>query len=270
MKNILIASLTLFAALPAHALVGGAVDPNTAASPWAAVGAVTVKQIGGNNMKLPSGLKIAKPRKLILAFVQHWYPMYDAVPVMEDNELRVADIALSTMLNSRISGNTGGAIFRQRETVQAALAGIPPNLDLLDIPIDGELPGASGISRAITSMCELMRVKLSVSTKILHKKRPGLIPIFDSVVAGQYYPRWCPNVRGQTWGDYALALIKLVQKDMHGAASELRDLRSELAERGAPMTPCRILNALTWIVRAGNEEWIVKQAKELASRKERK
>ena len=42
MKNILIASLTLFAALPAHALVGGAVDPNTAASPWAAVGAVTV------------------------------------------------------------------------------------------------------------------------------------------------------------------------------------------------------------------------------------
>lgn len=42
MKNILIANLTLFASLPAHALVGGAVDPNTAASPWAGVGAVTL------------------------------------------------------------------------------------------------------------------------------------------------------------------------------------------------------------------------------------
>lgn len=42
MKNILIASLTLFAAIPAHALVGGATDPNTATSPWAGVGAVTV------------------------------------------------------------------------------------------------------------------------------------------------------------------------------------------------------------------------------------
>lgn len=42
MKNILLASLTLFVAVPAHALVGGAVDPNTATSPWAGVGAVRV------------------------------------------------------------------------------------------------------------------------------------------------------------------------------------------------------------------------------------
>lgn len=42
MKNSLFASLVLFAAMPAHALVGGAVDPNTAASPWAGVGAVSV------------------------------------------------------------------------------------------------------------------------------------------------------------------------------------------------------------------------------------
>lgn len=42
MKNSLFASLILFAALPAHALVGGAVDPNTAGSPWAGVGAVNV------------------------------------------------------------------------------------------------------------------------------------------------------------------------------------------------------------------------------------
>lgn len=42
MKNTLIASLILFAVSPAHALVGGAVDSNTTASPWAGVGAVTV------------------------------------------------------------------------------------------------------------------------------------------------------------------------------------------------------------------------------------
>lgn len=42
MKTILIASLALFVAAPAHALVGGAIDPNTATSPWAGVGAVMV------------------------------------------------------------------------------------------------------------------------------------------------------------------------------------------------------------------------------------
>lgn len=42
MKNSLIASLALFVAMPAHALVGGAVDANLVSSPWAGVGAVKV------------------------------------------------------------------------------------------------------------------------------------------------------------------------------------------------------------------------------------
>jgi hypothetical protein len=170
-------------------------------------------------VKLASGLKIADARKLILAFVEHWYPMYDGVQVLQDNELRVVEIALSTMLNSRISGNTAGAIFRERQAVEDALVSIPPGADLLDVKSGGDIPGANGISQAITAMCDIRRVKLSVSTKILHKKRAGLIPIFDSEVESQYYPRWCPSVPGRLWGDYALALIKVVHKDMLSVAS---------------------------------------------------
>ena len=109
-------------------------------------------------------------------------------------------------------------------------------------------------------MCDIRRVKISVSTKILHKKRPGLIPIFDSEVESQYYPRWCPSVPGRLWGDYAVALIKLVHRDMLSVASELRELQKALEENGTPLTPCRILNALTWIAKAGYEDWIVEQA----------
>ena len=42
MRNSLFANLILFFTLPVHALVGGAVDPNTSGSPWAGVGAVNV------------------------------------------------------------------------------------------------------------------------------------------------------------------------------------------------------------------------------------
>lgn len=42
MKNSFFASLALFFTLPVHALVGGAIDPNSANSPWAGVGAVSV------------------------------------------------------------------------------------------------------------------------------------------------------------------------------------------------------------------------------------
>jgi hypothetical protein len=210
-------------------------------------------------MKLVSKLNIPNPRKLILAFVEHWYPVYDAVPVDQDNELSASDIALSTMLMSRISGVTGGYIFRATEPINAALKKIPANVDLLDVVADDEIPGADGISQAITAMCAVKRAKLAVSTKILHKKRPGLIHIFDSVVK-KHYARLCPSVSERTWGDYAIALTRLVHKDMLSVASELRDLEGELKENHTPLTPCRILNALIWIVKSRNEKWIVEQA----------
>jgi len=102
-------------------------------------------------------------------------------------------------------------------------------------------------------------VTLAVGTKILHKKRPGLIPLLDRFVQSHYYPRWSPNASKPNWGSYAVDLIKMVHKDMVGVGKELRDLQSELLENKTPLTPCRILNVLTWIVKSGNESRIVKE-----------
>jgi hypothetical protein len=208
-------------------------------------------------MKLASGLIITEPRKLICAFVEHWYDKYDGVPVAQDSEFQASDIAISTMLMSRISGVTGGYILRVKEPIEDGLARIPPNLDLLDVPAGDEIPGAEGISQAITAICAVPRAKLA-ATKILHKKRPGLIYIFDSVVKNHYAPS-CPSVSDRTWGDYAIALTRLVHSDILSAASQLRELQAELKENKTPMAPSRILNALTWIVCQNLEEWILKQ-----------
>jgi len=206
-------------------------------------------------MRTITGFEVEKPQELLFGFVREEYELYDGVEVPEDNQLRVAEIALSTMLNSRISGNTGAAIWREARTrVEEALADIRPGVDLLDVPQGDSIPDEPGISRAITAICRVPRSKLSVATKILHKKRPGLIPVFDSVVEGHYWPRWCPTVKGRSWGDYAVALTRLVHKDMLSVASELRDLRCALREAGKPLTGCRILDALMWAVLSNNEE----------------
>ena len=208
-------------------------------------------------MKTITGFEVKNPSELLLGFVNHWFPLYDGVEVAEDNELRVIEIALSTMLNSRISGNTGGAIWREaRQQVGESLAKIRVGVDLLDILETEPIPDESAISLAITAICNVHRSKLAVATKILHKKRPGLIPIFDSVVEGHYWPRWCPSVKGRSWGDYAVALTRLVHKDMRSVAGELCDLRCLLKERGTPMTGCRIFNALMWAGLSKNEEWL--------------
>ena len=212
-------------------------------------------------MKTVTGFEVENPRELLLGFVHHWYPLYDGVEVAEDSELRVSEIALSTMLNSRISGNTGGAIWREaRLEVSEALRSVRVGMDLLDMLPTDLAPDEPGISRAITAICNVHRSKLAVATKILHKKRPGLIAIFDSVVEGHYHPRWCPTVTARSWGDYAVALTRLVHKDMLSIDAELQELRCLVGEKGTPMTGCRIFNALMWAVLSKNEGWLRKLA----------
>jgi hypothetical protein len=212
-------------------------------------------------VKLASGLEIANPLKLLLAFVKHWYSLYDGVTVKQDNELPAIKIILTAMRMSRTAVFTGIRIHRARQKIEEALAAIPPNLDLLDVPGDDPIPGSDSIGQAITVLCSIPRVTLAVSTKILHKKRPGLIPIFDRFVGAHYFPRWCQSTLEVNWGSYAVDLIKLVHKDMLSVGTELCDLQSELQANGTPLTPCRILNVLTWIVKSGNEKRIIERAR---------
>jgi Family of unknown function (DUF6308) len=207
-------------------------------------------------MKLASGLQIADPRKLLFAFVRHWYAAYDGVEIERDNELSVVEIALS-MLTSRTSDQTLMRVFARRKNIEEHLAKIP-DIDLLDVAKNEPLPGLEGVGQAITELCDIPRVNLSVSTKILHKKRPGLIPILDRFVESHYYPRWYSDHTKASWGNYAVDLITMVHEDMLSVGKELRDLQRELQKNRTPLTPCRILNVLTWIVKTGNEEQITK------------
>jgi hypothetical protein len=207
-------------------------------------------------MRTTSGFEVEKPREVLFGFVREEYDIYDGVKVAQDNELRVVEIALSAMLNSRISGNTGGEIWRKERTnVEEALAEIRAGVDLLEIPEDAPIPDEPAIGRAVTAICRVPWSKLSVATKILHKKRPGLIPILDSVVEGHYWPRWCPTERGRSWGDYAIALTRLIHRDIVSVAGELQEFRCALRERGTPLSGCRILDVLMWAVLSGNETY---------------
>ena len=209
-------------------------------------------------MQTASGFSVENPLELLLGFVNHAYPMYDGVEVAQDHKLRVVEIALSTMLNSRISGNTGGKIWLKRATVEASLSQIPSHIDLLDITPGEPIPAESAIEQAIDSMCEIPRCKLAVATKILHKKRPGLIPIFDSVVEGLYWKsRLITSTckQADSWGKYAIGLTHLVRADLESVREKIQELREALEKNHTPLTGCGILNALMWAVLSGNDDW---------------
>jgi hypothetical protein len=208
---------------------------------------------GEKSLKLASKLEIPNPRRLLQGYVRRRYALYDGVAVREDSSLDPLEIALANMINSRTSGNTAEEIWEIREEVNAGLLDIP-NRNLIDLPLGKPLPGAEGISRAVTAMCKVPRVKLATTTKILHKKRPSMVPIFDRVVEGHYWLKRVPNVPDQSWGDYAVTMIAAFHRDLLSVKGRLRDLTNELDAAGTPLTECRILELLMWATLADYTE----------------
>jgi hypothetical protein len=87
-------------------------------------------------------------------------------------------------------------------------------------------------------------------TKALHRKRPALIPMLDSVV--QKYLEDDDLGVHAAFGDRALGLARGYKRDLDHNRAALRALRRELASRGYAITEVRILDLLIWSAEAAS------------------
>jgi len=107
------------------------------------------------------------------------------------------------------------------------------------------IPGRSAIfSRLLNPRRSVRRAKLGIATKILHKKRPGLIPMLDTLLVGHYRRRL--STRAETLGGYGVNLMKLFREDLCAVLREVTALCEIAAERGRPVTPVRMLDHMVW------------------------
>ena len=190
-------------------------------------------------LALPSGLMVEDVQTKLDGLFSRWYDLYDAVPVPRDSILRPEEIALCIMMNSRTSGNTGLAVWEHREAIGSALQLIPPDADLAatDVPWQG-------IQALFDPFQFIPRAKLGVATKILHKKRPALIPMLDTLLVGHYHRLL--TTRTKTLGGYGANLMKLFREDLLAVLPEVTALCDFAAEQRKPVTPVRMLDHLVW------------------------
>jgi len=197
----------------------------------------------GTSLRLPSGLTIQNPFAKLLAFAKEEYATYDAVTTELDSTITIHDILLSVMMNSWLMAPRGRSVYRARERIGRGLAGIPPEASLLD---DHDAIPWDGIHALFNEFETIKGAKLAVATKILHRKRPKLIPIFDKVVLS-YYEETHPDLRGLKMGPVAVRAMEVFRDDLLAVREGIGALASDLAERGFSLTPVRVLEALLWI-----------------------
>jgi hypothetical protein len=139
----------------------------------------------------------------------------------------------------RISAAEIAAILDRRRAIEQALRAIAP---------DAALAGTASsvpwlpLRQLFDAFAGLRGVGLSKMTKALYPKRPGLIPMLDSIV--QKYLEDDDLGAEAPFAERGLGLVRGYQRDLDTNWAAVRAVRQELSTRGNELTEVRILDLL--------------------------
>ena len=195
-------------------------------------------------MILRNGVDIQDPLTAVLGFLEEQWA-YDVSEVSAPGSFGEPDLRLANRGGARISATEIAAIVERRRRIERALRAIASDASLAvaarSVPW---LP----LRQLFDAFADIRGVGFSKMTKALHRKRPSLIPMLDSVV--QRYLEDDDLGPQASYGERGLALVRGYKRDLDRNGAALRAIRRELARRDYGVSEVRILDLLIWSVEA--------------------
>jgi hypothetical protein len=191
---------------------------------------------------LRSGVEVENPLELALEFLAAYssYETYGSSGAASFNE---SDLRLANRGGARISAAEIAAILERRGEIERALRRIHPDASLADAT--SSIPWIP-LTLLFNAFADIRGIGFSKMTKALHRKRPALIPMLDSVVQ-TYLTRDDPGMRSAgSFGERATALVRSYKRDLDRNRTVLHEIQQELASRKYRLTEVRILDLLIW------------------------
>ena len=158
-----------------------------------------------------------------------------------------ADFLAPVLLNvSHLRVRTYAGLKRERDTLQQVLDALPPGLDL-------RTAGADDLQRlgdlySILDDAGVHGAQGTVLAKVLHRKRPAFIPLYDEQVRGVYVggsPAPVPEPSGyRSWRDFLILFASAVRDDLRRESSFWESVASLAGEPS--ITPLRALDIVAW------------------------
>jgi len=192
------------------------------------------------------GVELENPLELVLEFLEA-YSSNEAYDSSGPASFDEGDLRLANRGGARISATEIATILERRDEIERALREIRPDASLADAT--SSIPWLP-LTRLFEAFADIRGVGFSKMTKALHRKRPALIPMLDSVVQA-YLTRDDPATRALgSFGERATALVRSFKRDLDRNRAALREIQGELASRTYRLTEVRILDLLIWSVSA--------------------
>jgi uncharacterized protein DUF6308 len=192
---------------------------------------------------LRSGVRIDNPLEVALGFLDA-YGSREVADASSSSSFDESDLRRANRGGARISAAEIAAILERRPEIEQSLDALDSSASLA---ASSDVVPWGALTRLFESFGGLPGVGYSKMTKALYVKRPGLIPILDSVVQ-DYLKTEKPT---GSFGEEATALVRRFKRDLDDNIAVLRDVQRQLAAHTYRVTEVRLLDVLIWSALAG-------------------
>jgi hypothetical protein len=166
------------------------------------------------------------------------YRRYDLPPdVKEDNELIEKDIQFANRMGARMGPLVIKSVVDRRKAINSALACIVPSVSISDPSIPW-----IALEQLFTATLG-PEVGPARVTKILHKKRPKLIPILDSVVVSYCKVACNDDLQNKETCSVMISYVKRIKDDIN---KNLDALKEAIQVGDLKLTVVRAFDILLW------------------------
>ncbi|MCW2777145.1 MAG: hypothetical protein JWN17_870 [Frankiales bacterium] len=203
-----------------------------------------------DSLRLCAGtLVVEHPDQVLLDYVDarngYAYPAYDRLVTNGSAALVDGDLLAPALIGTEVDR---GRFLLLRDLLPD-LAGIA---DLPDVALQDADDAL--VARVADLFAVLDRapyagkgVRGTILSKVLHRKRPDLVPLYDSRIFESYTaPGGLPRAQDRGWQEFMTALCTQMRDDLRGEAAAFDQLVALAEEAGAPMTRLRVLDVLVW------------------------
>ena len=173
------------------------------------------------------------------------YPAYDRLVTNGSATLVDADLLAPALIGTEVDR---GRFLLLRDLLPE-LAGIA---DLPPVPLQDADDATVGAVADLFAVLDRGRysgrgVRGTIVSKVLHRKRPDLVPLYDSRIFECYTaPGALPREQDRTWREFMDLLLRQMRDDLQAEREAFGQLEAVAQDAGAPLSQLRILDVLVW------------------------
>jgi hypothetical protein len=194
-------------------------------------------------------LVVDHPDQVLLDYLDvrngYAYPAYDRLVTNGSAELVDGDLLAPALIGAHVDAGRF-SLLREMLPALEAVADLP-QVALEDADDDHVLCVAGLFGILDEPRYAGRGVRGTIVSKVLHRKRPEIVPLYDSRIFEAYTaPGALPRATDRSWQDFMELLCMQMREDLQTEADAFTALQQLAAEDGHHLTRLRILDILVW------------------------